>query len=282
LSTSSNIAAPQAIKIISSRPYSLGEYYSKLCRYGFLTGVLARRELKIKYTKTLLGIGWLFLQPLALVIIYSIFFKSFIKMDTGSIPYPSFVFSGLMLWYLFTGIISKNTFALLESTELINKVSFPRLIILLAKTIPVLLECAALLLILFALLIFTHQPPGFNAITVLFYILHAAVFSFALGMLCSIIVVKHRDLAHFIPFALNLGIWLTPVFYPVSIVPAAYRQYLLYLNPMAQAIDGLRGAIFLNTGISHVSLISFLCSCIFLLLSFFYFIKSEKKLVENL
>lgn len=282
MSTSSNIAAPQAIKIISSKPYSLAEYYRKLCRYGFLIDVLARRELKIKYTRTLLGLGWLFLQPLALVIIYSVFFKSFIKMDTGSIPYPSFVFSGLMLWYLFTGIISKNTFAILESAELINKVSFPRFIILLSKTIPVLLECAALLLVLFALLFFTHQPPGFTSVTVLFYILHAGVFSFALGLLCSIVVVKYRDLAHFIPFALNLGIWLTPVFYPVTIVPAAYQKYLLYLNPMAQAIDGLRGALFFNEGISRASLLSFLCSFIFLLFSFFYFVKFEKKLVENL
>lgn len=273
---------PAATKIISSRPYTIAEYLKKLKRYSFLIKVLSLRELKIKYTKTFLGIGWLFLQPLVLVIVYSIFFKNLVRINTGSIPYPSFVFSGLILWYIFTGILSKSTFALLESAELINKVTFPRFIILVSKLLPVLLECAALLLLLFAVLLLTQQPLGLNAITVLFYVVHATVFSFALGLLCSIVVVKFRDGAHVIPFVLNFGIWLTPVFYPVSIIPAAYQPYLLYLNPIAAAIEGIRGALFFNAGISQTSLITFVFSCIFLLFSFYFFVKFEKRLVENL
>lgn len=283
MSSQSNTSTPQiTVKFISSQPYSVGEYFKKLSRYGFLITVLAKRELKIKYTKTVLGLGWLLVQPLALVIIYSVFFKSLIKIDTGSVPYPSFVFSGLLLWYIFTGIVSKCSNAIPESAELIHKVSFPKFIILIAKTLPVLLESAALLLLFLLLLVITQQPLGFNAITVLFYILLVSIFAFALGLLCSVLVVKYRDLVHFIPFALNFGIWLTPVFYPVALIPPAYQEYLLIFNPVARAIDGLRRALFYNAGISTGSFLTLLASLVFLLFSFYYFIKFEKTIVEKL
>jgi lipopolysaccharide transport system permease protein len=279
--TTDSVQQPR-VKVISSKSYSLGDYFEKMKRYGFLIGVLARRELKIKYAKTALGLGWLFLQPLALVVVYSFFFKGVIHISTGAIPYPSFVFSGLALWYIFTGIVTKSTYAIIESSDLINKVSFPRFIIPVSKVIPVLLESAALMVLLVAMLLITRQPLGLNALTALFYILLAIVFSFSIGLLCSVLTVRYRDLAHVIPFALNFGIWLTPVFYPSDIVPQPYRSYLLSLNPIAQAIEGLRNALFFNAGISTAALIAFLVSVVFLSASFYYFIKSEKRFVENL
>lgn len=203
-------------------------------------------------------------------------------MQSDNIPYPSFVFSGLVLWYLFTGIIGKSTFALIESADLINKVSFPRLIALLSKIIPAVLECAVLLVLLFVVAIINRQPIGLNAIGSIFYFVEVAVLAFAIGMFCSIIAIRQRDIAHSVPFVINFGIWLTPVFFPVSIVPKPFQEYLLLFNPLASAIEGLRGAIFYNKGISMISLILFAFSLLLLLLSFYYFIKFEKKIVENL
>ncbi|PBQ30956.1 hypothetical protein CNR22_03955 [Sphingobacteriaceae bacterium] len=277
-----NSTQQPGVKVISSNPYNLRDYFDKLKRYGFLIFVLARRELKIKYTKTVLGLGWLFLQPLALVVIYSFFFKGVIHISTGAIPYPSFVFSGLVLWYIFTGIVTKSAYALIESSELINKVSFPRFIIPVSKAIPILLESAALVVLLLVVLLVTRQPLGFNAFTAFFYMLMAIIISFALGLLCSVVVLRYRDFAHLIPFALNFGIWLTPVFYPTDILPQPYRSYLFYLNPMSQAIEGLRGALFFNAAIPGAAVLVFFTSVVFLLCSFYYFIKSEKTFVENL
>jgi lipopolysaccharide transport system permease protein len=269
-------------KIINNQAYTLSDYCKKMVRYGYLIKVLSKRELKIKYSKTLLGLGWLILQPLVVVFVYSIFFNHIIKLNTDNIPYPAFVFSGLVLWYIFTGVVGKCTYALIESTELINKVSFPRLIILLSKVIPVLIECFILLIMLFIVLIISKQKMGFNSLTSLFYFTQITILSFSFGMLCSIIVIKYRDLAHIIPFAMNFGIWLTPVFYSVTIVPENYQNLLRYLNPLSLPLEGLRDGLFFNRGISNSSLVLLVFSIILLLLSFYFFVKFEKKIVENL
>lgn len=271
-----------ATKLISSEPYTIAEYRKKLVKYGFLIRVLSVRELKIKYSRTLLGIGWFFLQPLSVVVVYSVFFKFLIHIHSDNIPYPSFVFSGLVLWYLFTGIINKSTFALIESADLIQKVSFPRLIILISKIVPVILECLILLFLLFAITFFSGQPPGLQALTSVFYFIQTLILSFAVGLFCSTIALKYRDLAHGIPFVINFAIWLTPVFFPLSIVPQPYNKYVLYFNPLASALEGLRGAMFFNSGISAIALLMFIIYLFLLALSFFYFIKFEKKIVENL
>lgn len=270
------------LNTINNQPYSFSEYWKKLGRYGFLIPVLARRELKIKYSRTLIGVGWFFIQPLAVVIVYSIFFKYLIHIQSDNIPYSSFVFSGLVLWYLFTNLIGKSTFALIESSELINKVAFPRIIIIIAKIVPVLLENLVLLILLLFVTAINGQVLGFNIFTAMFYFTEVFILGLALGILCSIIALRHRDIAHTIPIAINFGIWLTPVFFPISIVPETFRNFLLYLNPLASSIEGLRGAIFKSSGISMISLIIFTFSLLLLVGSFFYFIKFEKKIVENL
>lgn len=271
-----------ANKIISNRPYTVKNYLVKLSENSFLIKVLAKRELKIKYSRTFIGLGWVVLQPLIVVTIYTIFFKNFIKLNTQEIPYPQFVLTGLVLWYLFTGIISKCTYALLESADLINKVSFPRIIILFSKSIPVVIECMILLIIAFIALVITNQKIGFNSITSLFYFTQTLILSFSIGFICSIVVLKYRDLSHAIPFVINFGIWLTPVFYSVNIVPEEYKKILLFGNPLAMSLEGLRAAIFKNEGVSLLQWILFCVSCLLLSISFYVFIKFEKRITENL
>lgn len=269
-------------KTINNKPYTLNAYLQKIVKHGFLIRVLAKRELKIKYSRTFIGIGWLFLQPLVVVAVYTIFFKNLIKLNTEDIPYPQFVLTGLVLWYLFTGIIGKCTYGLVESSELINKVSFPRIIILLSKVMPVIIECFVLLLLALLVVLFTHHSIGFNAVTVLFYFLQITILSFAIGMLCSIIVLKYRDFAHAIPFIINFGIWLTPVFYSAVIVPDEYKNIYRFGNPLALAMEGMRGALFQNQSISLASYVTFGTSCVLFCISFFIFVKFEKRIVENL
>jgi lipopolysaccharide transport system permease protein len=269
-------------KIINNKPYSLSIYWQKIIQNYYLINVLTKRELKVKYSRTFIGIGWVILQPLIVVAVYTIFFKNFIKLNTEEIPYPQFVLSGLVLWYLFTGILSKCSYSLVESGDLIHKVSFPRIIILFSKCIPVIIECLALLVITFVVLVFTQQKFGFFSITSLFYFIQTIILAFGIGMLCSIVVLKYRDLAHAIPFVINFGIWLTPVFYSAVIVPEKYRNLYRLMNPLALAMEGMRAGLFQNQGISISSWISVLVSIFFLFISFFIFVKFEKRIVENL
>ncbi len=271
----------QPQKVINSQPYTVASYFSRLRQYGYLIAVLTRRELKVKYTRTLLGVGWLFIQPIAVVVIYSIFFKYIVHISSDNIPYPAFVFSGLVLWYLFTGIVGRSSHALTESADLISKVSFPRLLVIIAKIVPTVIECVVFLFLLFVVNLITGPTPGFHSVEALFYFLSVMVFSIAAGLLCSILVLKYRDLGHLIPFVINFLIWLTPVFYPASILPEKLR-HLSYLNPLALPLEGLRRAVFFNQGAGVPELLMFLISLLLLLISFFYFIKFEKKLAETL
>lgn len=270
------------VKIISNKPYTVAAYLQKLSKSSYLIRTLAKRELKIKYSKTFIGVGWLFLQPLLVVTVYTIFFRNFIRLNTEDIPYPQFVLSGLVLWYLFTGIVSKCVYALIESGDLITKVAFPKIIVLFSKAIPVVLECFALLFLAFIIVLLTHAGVGVNAFFILLYFIQTALLAFSLGMLCSIIVLKFRDLAHAIPFIINFGIWLTPVFYSVTIVPDKYIAIFKYGNPLTLSIEGLRDSLFNNQGVSFVPLVLFACTIFIFIISSLIFIKFEKRIVENL
>lgn len=271
-----------AQKIIDNKPYSLSIYWQKIIQHYSLISVLAKRELKVKYSRTFIGIGWVFLQPLVVVTVYTIFFKNLIKLNTEDIPYPQFVLTGLVLWYLFTGIIGKCTHALIESSDLIHKISFPRIIIIISKIIPVIIECLVLLVLAVLVVCFTHTAIGINAITVIFYFLQITVISLSIGLVCSLLVLKYRDFAHAIPFIINFGIWLTPVFYSAAIVPDEYKNLYRFGNPLALAMEGMRGGLFQDEGISLASWLMFIISCVLLFISFFIFVKFEKRIVENL
>jgi lipopolysaccharide transport system permease protein len=269
-------------KEINNRPYTLVAYIKRLKAYGFLLRSLANRELKVKYSRAVLGVGWMIIQPLVAVVIYSIFFNYLIKIDTKNIPYIQFVFSGLVIWYIFTGIVSKGSVALLESTELISKVSFPRLIIIVAKSFPVLIESLILFLVLIVMILINQIPLGLNILIALFFILEAVLFSLSVAILLSILIVRFRDFLHILPFIMNFGIWLTPVFYPVSIIPAQFQIYIKYLNPLATSVEGLRGALFEGAGVSVGAILVFVASLFLLFISLVFFIKFEKQIVERL
>lgn len=269
-------------KIVSNTPHTVKEYLLKMRKYAFLIKALSLREFKVKYANTLLGISWFFLQPLLVVVLFSVFFDHIIQLNTQHIPYPAFVFSGLILWYIFTGIVGKGTFALLESSDLIHKLPCPKLIILISKIVPSILECLVLLILLFLILFINGQNIGLNIFYALFFFIQVVIFSFSLTMISSYVVIKYRDLSQIIPALLNFGIWLTPVFYPVSILPNAYQKVLNVLNPLSSFIEGLRAALFSNKAPSLDHLLVFLITCIFLYLSFYFFVKFEKRIVENL
>ena len=271
-----------ANKIISNKPYTFKEYFDKIRKSRYLIKTLILREFKVKYSRTFIGLGWVFIQPIVVVAIYTIFFKNFIHLDTQDIPYPHFVLSGLALWYLFTGVVSKATYSLLESADLIHKISFPKIIAIISKTVPVILECLVLLILAFLVVLFTTGAVGFNAVTIIFYFIEILLFSVSIGMICSILSLKYRDLAHAIPFLINFGIWLTPVFYPVTVIPPGLYPFFKFGNPLVLAIEGLRGALFRNAGISMESLILFACTCLLFTFSFLIFVKFEKRITETL
>lgn len=265
---------------INSNSISLRKYLEHFIKKRYLLVILIKREFKTKYNQTFLGLSWILFQPLLVVTIYTVFFKYMMKLNTYNVPYPQYVLSGLILWYLNSGVISKCMSGILESRELITKVAFPKIMILISKTIPVVFECLILLIVAIVFMIATGNAIHFNILTSVFYFLEVLLFSFSIGILLSLIVIKFRDILHFIPFVINFGIWLTPVFYSFESVPDSYKNYLRFGNPLIIPLEGMRDAFFGNKGITIESLLMCLIIVSLFILALTVFIKFEKRLSE--
>jgi len=212
--------------------------------YRELFWFLAWRDVKVKYKQTLLGIGWAVLQPLALMILFSVFWKWVIRVDTG-IPYPVFVYSGLIFWGLFASGAGNAGGSMIDHANIIKKVYFPRIIIPASAVLVSLLDFAVTLVLYVALIVFYGvkiHPPVFLG-------------CFALGLLMTVFAalgcgfffaaanIRYRDVRYAIPFLLQLLFFATPVVFPLSVVRSEALAFVLSLNPMAAAIHVARAGI---------------------------------------
>jgi lipopolysaccharide transport system permease protein len=270
------------LKLISNTPLNFQAYLTQVFQKKYLLYILIKRELKIKYKKTFLGLSWVLLQPLLVVTVYTLFFKNMLKLNTYDVPYPQYVLTGLVLWYLSTGIISKSMHALFESKELISKVSFPKILILITKITPVIIECVILLFLSVFAVFFTSNQISLNILTSLFYFIDVIILSFSIGIICALIALWFRDFAEILPFIINFAIWLTPIFYAFGSVPDNYKNFFRYGNPLIIPLEGMRDAFFGSNGITSEALFTFLITAILLLISVTVFVKFEKRITEKI
>ena len=212
--------------------------------YRELFWFLAWRDVKVKYKQTMLGIGWAILQPLALMILCSLFWKWVIQINTG-VPYPVFVYSGLILWGLFASGVGNASNSMVDQANLIKKVYFPRIIVPIAAILVSLLDFVITLFFYLALLIFYDVRVSIP--TFLFYsaicLLIVFISMLGCGLFLAAVNIRYRDVRHAIPFLLQLLFFATPVIFPLSVVKSETLTFLLSLNPMAAAIHLARAAI---------------------------------------
>ena len=203
--------------------------------------MLTLRDIKVRYKQTVLGFTWAIIQPVMLMVVFSIFFGGFAKMPSDGLPYPIFVYAGLLPWTFFANSVSSAANSLVGSANLVSKVYFPRLIIPLASIGSGLVDFAIAGAILLGLMLFYGVGWSLNLLLAPFLI--AGVIFIALGvgtLLCSLNV-AYRDFRYVIPFMIQFWMFATPVVYPASLVPEAWR-WVLYLNPMAGFVEGFRAA----------------------------------------
>jgi lipopolysaccharide transport system permease protein len=213
-------------------------------QYRELFWFLAWRDIKVKYRQTLLGIGWAILQPLALMILFSLFWKWVIHIDTG-VPYPVFVYSGLVLWGLFASGVANASNSMIDQANVIKKVYFPRIIVPAAAILVSLLDFFITLFLYLALLIFYDvrvKVPIFLMFSAI-CLLIVFISTLGCGLFFAAVNIRYRDVRHAIPFLLQLLFFATPVIFPLSVVKSEALAFLLSLNPMAAAIHLARAAI---------------------------------------
>lgn len=238
---------------------------------------LTWRDIKVKYKQTVVGVLWAIFQPLVTMLVFSIFFGRLAKMPSDGVPYPIFVYSGLVFWTLFSGGLSHASDSFVSNERIITKVYFPRVILPVSSILTNVVDFVLAFLMLVVMMLYYHfniSPLLLAAVPVL--LVMTVLSALGIGLLFSSLNVKYRDVRFVLPFFIQILVFITPVIYPVSIVSEKYR-WLLGLNPMAGVIDAAR-AIILHTHAVDWSLLSVsaVCMLFYCALGYLYFRKVER------
>ena len=208
--------------------------------YRELLFFLTWRDVKVRYKQTALGAAWAILQPLFMMVIFTIFFGRLAGVQTNGIAYPVFALAALVPWTFFANSVTASANSLVGSANLITKVYFPRLIVpgaaMLAATVDLFLS----FVLLAALMAIYRVTP---TIHILFLPVLTATFALAVGTWMSALNVKYRDVRFALPFLIQLWLFVSSVIVPSSAVPEKWR-WLLWFNPMSAIIEGYRSALF--------------------------------------
>lgn len=211
----------------------------ELWRFREVVACLLWRDFKVRYRQTLLGVAWAVLQPALTVVVFTMIFSRLANVPSQGVAYPLFALTGLVPWYFFSNGVGTATIGMIANQELVRRVYFPRVAIPFTNVlsgIPDLL--IGLLLVVGALAVYDVELAPRCLVLPVFLLLGVAA-ALGVGMIVSAANVQYRDVGYAIPFALQIALFLSPIAYPSSVLPAGWR--LLYsLNPMVGVVDGVR------------------------------------------
>jgi len=240
--TESAVVISQRRTRIKSEAAGVEINFGELWQYRELLYFLTLRDIKVRYKQTLMGVAWVIIQPVLTVLIFTLVFNRFVRLDTGSLPYPLFALSGLVLWFFFANAVTNSTNSLLSNSNLVTKVYFPRLFIPAASIGAGLVDLGVAFLLLIALGVYYGVAVTVNLALVPLFILMMTLLALGVGLLSAAFTVKYRDLRHALPFIIQLWMFASPVIYPASVVPQKWK-WLLLINPVAGIVEGFRASL---------------------------------------
>jgi lipopolysaccharide transport system permease protein len=214
-----------------------------LWAYRELLFFLTWRDVKVRYKQTALGAAWAILQPLFMMIIFTIFFGRLAGVDSAGIPYPIFAFAGLVPWTFFSNAITASGNSLVGSSNLITKVYFPRLIVPAAAMLAGLVDFALAFVLFCVLMIYYGVAPTAHVLFLPVLILMTALFALGVGTWFAALNVKYRDVRFALPFLIQLWLFVSSVILPSSALGPKWKWILMF-NPMSGIIEGYRSALF--------------------------------------
>lgn len=216
----------------------------ELREYSGLIRMLVRRDLAVRYRQTSVGVLWAVLQPLGLAAVFGLFLGALAKVPSrGDIPYPLYVFSGMVLWLYFQQAFTRASESTIESGQLISKVYFPRIIIPIVAVISPLIDIAASFVVLLIVMALYGYVPGLEILLAPLAVLLAVATALGLGLWTSSLHVRFRDIHYLVPFVSLIWLFVTPVTYPFSLVPHDV-QPLYALNPLVGVLELWRWMLF--------------------------------------
>jgi lipopolysaccharide transport system permease protein len=242
--TSADAGAPQSWIKTTIRPPKLESDLglTELLRYSHYIYILFWRDLKVRYKQSILGVGWVLVQPVVMMVVFSTIFGQVAKIPSDGIPYPIFSFTGLLPWLLFQRSLVQGGASLITYKSELTKIYFPRLIAPISTFASSLFDFLLSLTVLAGLMAFYGMRPGWQIVFLPLFVLYIGCAAMSVVLWLSALNVEYRDIQQLIPFLVQVWMYMTPIVYPLSMVPKEY--HLLYaLNPMAGVIEAFRWTI---------------------------------------
>ena len=233
---------PGRYALIKSEQAGVQINLSELWHFRELLYFLTLRDVKVRYKQTLMGLAWVIIQPLATMLIFTLVFNRFVRLNTGPLPYPLFALSGLLLWLFFANAVTNSTNSLISNANLITKVYFPRMFIPAASVGAGLVDLGVAFLLLIVMCFYYGVSLTVHVVFLPLFILLMTLLALGVGLLSAAVTVKYRDLRHALPFIIQLWMFASPVIYPASVVPQKWK-WLLTVNPVAGIIEGFRASL---------------------------------------
>jgi lipopolysaccharide transport system permease protein len=250
--------------------------FEEVWHYKELFYFFTWRDIKIKYKQTALGFLWAILQPLLMMVIFTFFFGRALNVPSQNLPYPVFVFSGLLLWNIFSTGLTNSANSMVNNSQIIKKIYFPRLVIPVSSIMVALFDFLMAFILFIPILVFYQQPLAITALWCWpLAIFISMIATLGPGTFLAALNVKYRDFRYVIPFLVQILFFLTPVIYPVAMLKYPALQYVVVLSPMYAAIELFRQPL---TGaeldLTFIAL-SIVSTLIMLLVGLLYFKRTE-------
>ena len=216
--------------------------FGELYRYRDLLWFLTWRNIKVLYAQSVIGIGWAVLQPLFSMIVFTIVFGMFAKMNSDGIPYALFSFCALVPWSYFSNALLDSGNSLVSQADMLSKVYFPRLVLPLSAILAKLVDLGIALMVLAGMMVWYQRPPTLGILLLPLLIVIMMMTAGGLGMILTSLAIQYRDVKHAMNFLVQLLMYSAPVVYPATLVPEWLQPYYA-LNPMVGVIEGFRSAL---------------------------------------
>ncbi len=252
----------------------------EIWQYKELLYFFTWKDFKVRYKQTAIGILWAIFQPFMTMVVFSIFFGKFAKMPSDGIPYPIFVYAGLLFWQFFSTALSQTSSSLISNANIITKVYFPRLILPISGVITKFVDFFIASIILAGMMVYYGYVPNLSGLWIIpLLLLITFMAAIGGGLFLASINVKYRDVRYVLPYFIQIMLFLTPVIYPASMV--GKYSWILALNPMTGVIKAARASLFGNAPINWELLgISFIAVSILLVIGVIFFKKTERHFAD--
>jgi lipopolysaccharide transport system permease protein len=270
----------EPVRVVIDGSESWKQWWNDLVVYRAALYSLAIRNVRSRYKQAALGLAWAILQPVLQVVVFTIVFNRIAGIDARGIPYPVFALAGLLPWNVFAKILTDGSTSVAVNQHLITKLFFPRIYLVGAAGTSAVVDAAVGLLLLAGLMAIYGIAPSIAVLLALPILFAVMLLAFGLAAFLAAVNARWRDVQHTVPFLIQIGLFITPIAYPASLISERW-QWLLALNPLTGFIAGFRAAALgLELPFARTMLTSLAVSLVTVMFGFWYFRRAERTMVD--